>query len=80
MRCRFGEKTVGIFKWVALKIGTPEYEAARTTLDAAYSEKAIDRKVEELDARGYLDVHTSTRYASLTEKGRAALREVTCSL
>lgn len=79
MKCRFGDKTVGILKWAALPCVSPESDFARTMLYTRFSEKAIDRKVQELADRGYLEIGVSTSYAWLTDQGRAALAEVTCS-
>ena len=40
---------------------------------AAFSEKAVNLKFEELARRGYLDCGVSARTGWLTEKGKAAL-------
>lgn len=53
---------------------SPEWSEHYAKMCAAYSEKAVYRKMAELVDRGYIEYGTTPRAGWLTEKGEEALK------
>lgn len=68
------DKALAIMRFVALPATSHERRRFYEAACARWSEKAIDRKCEELADRGYLEYGVSARTGWLTDKGRQALQ------
>lgn len=72
---RLGTKAVRILAMLAHPAGSERRRALYGEVCAAYSQKAVIAKIEELTSRGYAEYGVSPRGAWLTDKGREALTE-----
>ena len=70
------QKAIDLLGVAALEIGSEERIDRIEELAKTYSWKAIDRKMEELVDRGYVErLKAGIAAGGLTEKGRAALAQ-----
>lgn len=68
-----GPKSIGCLTLCALPILSEARKTLEARLNAKFSEKAIYRRLEILDRRGYIDYGVSARTGWLTDKGKVAL-------
>jgi hypothetical protein len=67
-----GQKTIDLLRMLALPMGKGLW-AVYEALCEKYGFKPVERKLEELDRRDYLEYGVTARSGWLTEKGKATL-------
>lgn len=72
MNLNLGQKSIDILRLLRMPIGDARW-VVYNTLCETYGEKPVQRKLEELARRDYMDYNTTHRTGYLSPKGHAVL-------
>jgi len=70
---KLGKKALTVLRLAAIPIDDPMRRDLTEAAARVYSQKAVDKKFEDLVREGYMECGVSARTGWLTPKGRAAL-------